>query len=495
MMKGILMLAAAGLLALGGCGVPEEKAAAPAGPVEPDPRPHIVLLVMDTARMNRLSAYGYDRETTPNLAALKAESRTYQEAYSVSNWTSPSHASMFTGLYSVAHQATQEDWTLRSGLTTVAEVLSDEGYETIGFAGNAMVGRHYQFDQGFQDYYQPWQQKAPEELGFTEETAPTLDEMISIQMTRYLRRRKDPRPMFMFVNLIGAHSPYDSCEPFCAEFISDPDQTTVDNRSREYYQGQASFNEAEIRHMNESYDAELKKVDQILGRLLHSLEAEGYKENTLLIVTSDHGENIGDHDGEMGHVVTLFDTTCRVPLLVRHPGNPDFEAGSEDRVLAQLPDLFPTMLKAAGVDPEPYAPQGIDLADAETRAARPGLLELYRPRQIFPGLFTGDMPEEVRERVRKYDRVLRALIKDGYKYIMGSDGSQWLYHTAADPDETTDLSGDPAHAERMAAYRAELEELVAGYGTRATVGPDDRAEDVLGDDAKRVLEKLGYLGK
>jgi len=124
-------------------------------------KPNIVIIVLDTARQDRFSCYDYFRETTPNLNELITTARMYEKAYSVSSWTAPAHASMFTGYYPMFHGCTQEHWKLNEGLTTLAEVLSNNGYSTVAIIENPIVSRTNRFDQGFSNFFETWKMKLP----------------------------------------------------------------------------------------------------------------------------------------------------------------------------------------------------------------------------------------------------------------------------------------------------------------------------------------------
>src|SRR5688572_485714 len=122
-------------------------------------RPNVLLIVLDTTRRDRLSLYGYARETSPCLAALAREAAVFTQAYSTSSWTSSAHASLFTGLYPAAHHVTQEAWSMPEQLFTLAEAFSICGYRTAGIVGNPMVGRALGFSQGFQSFLETWREK------------------------------------------------------------------------------------------------------------------------------------------------------------------------------------------------------------------------------------------------------------------------------------------------------------------------------------------------
>lgn len=466
---------------------------------EREPRP-IVLIVLDTARQDRLSVYGYGRPTSPNLEAFAKESRTFTNAYSTSNWTVPAHASMFTGLYPEAHHATMDSWSLTwkfpLEFDTVAEILKGHGYESWAFSGNAHIRPGTQFAQGFDRFFSSWywSSDTAEPWPTTDGRRMTEDERTVEELKSLLKARTGDKPLFLFFNLIGPHSPYDSCEPYTKDFLTNPAEDYALNFALDFNMRKRRFSDGQIRSLNDRYDAELRKADDLTGQILGALKDSGLYKDALIIVTADHGENIGDH-GQMGHEFTLYDTTCRVPLLVRHPGSRRFRAGSRDDVPAQLTDVFPTMLEASGIDPGDYENQGISLGERRARRRRPPLMSWVKSS------YYGEIQPEA---VFYYDRGslvadqrARAIVEDGFKYILREDGDQQLYDLRADPGELRNLAGEPAQRDRLEDYGNELRRLSKSYERpipeAAPAQPDGEGGDSLGEQARKNLEKLGYL--
>jgi arylsulfatase A-like enzyme len=446
-------------------------------------QPNVVLIVMDTARRDRLSCYGYDRETSPRLSELAESAATYTNAYSTSSWTAPGHASLFTGLFPAAHGATQEDWDLDEHLTTMAEALSARGYRTVGIVENPMLSSDLGYAQGFGVYHGVWLPRGRPGTGsaalgrFVEEVEAT----------------PPGHPLFVFVNLIEPHSPYNSSRQFYDRFVSDPGIRLEANQWRDYYVGRRSFSDAEITHLNELYDAELLYTDYIVGEMAAALRERDLLDGTVFVVTSDHGENIGDH-GHMDHVFSLYETTTRIPLVIRYPTL--FAPGSTVESPVQLTDLFPTILTLAGVDPDEYPSHGRSLLDDLT-PDRAVLCEYYYPRQAIRGYRRLD--DRKSPGLDPYRRRIRSLTAGGVKLIWGSDGRNELYDLGADPDERVDLIDSPAHSKVAAALQARLAELVDEHlsARRETLAdPASRPEtpDAGLDEATReALRSLGYL--
>lgn len=409
----------------------------------------IVIVVLDTVRKDRLSTYGYERKTSPNLDRIARTSRNFDNAYATSGWTTPSHASLFSGLYPVAHGATQENWRLAENIESLAEVLGRAGYQTVGVAGNVMITAERGFAQGFETYHESWRGAKKHARD-----AITVD-----WVSRFLEERQDPRPLFLFINLIGAHGPFDSCGSSCGAFGARLDGQIANSFWRDFYLGRRRFTADQYDRLNRLYDAEIKEVDANLGKILRAFDARHGRETSFVAITSDHGENIGDH-GHVNHVFSLYESTVQIPLLIRYPVA--LEGGSRDSRPAQLVDLYPTALAAAGLldgQPETHG-RNLLAADSEPRSV---VTEYYRPDQamlrLFPQGGGHDDPH-----IRKYWRRIRTVGRDGWKLIWGSDGNHELYHLANDPNEKHNLIDSPLASEMRDRLLGELETLIAHYG-------------------------------
>jgi arylsulfatase A-like enzyme len=436
---------------------------------EPDPRPHILLVVLDTTRRDRLSLYGYERPTTPNLDRLAAESTVWDEAYATSTWTSPSHASLFTGLFPAAHGVTQSAWELRPELETLAERLRASGYRTAGVVGNPMVGRGFGFDQGFEEFRETWRERRSEE-----QLHPALEHL------ERLLASDDPRPLFAFVNIIEPHSPYTSGVEHRGEFLRHPDLELFNNQWRAYYAGEARFEPRELEHLGDVYDAGLRYVDGLVGAMVDLLRARGALDDTVLVVTSDHGENLGEHE-HLDHVFSLYEPTVRIPLLARHPDS--FAAGRRVDAPVQLNDVYVTLTALAGLDAGDAS--GLDLRRADLPRERPVLLSYDYPKQALRAMGAGTEDEDV----AVYLRRLWALREGELKVIVGDDGLVEVYDLSVDPGELNDLAPeDPAHREQL------RERVMSAVAEHAVERELSEPSALMDPDTEASLRELGYLG-
>jgi len=448
--------------------------------------PNIVLIVMDTARQDRLSCYGYDRDTSPRLRELATESTVFDRAYSTSSWTSPSHASLFTGLYPASHGVTQENWRMSRELVTLAEVLSERGYETLGIVENSILSSEHGFHQGFADYHVTNQiQRMLDNAGATgrSETGNHATDLF----LRNLREREPQNPFFVFVNLIAPHQPYDSSKQFMGEFVTDGDVELFGNMWPEYYLGEKEFAPEELRHLNELYDAELLYTDHLVGLMVDGLMESGYWDDTVFIVTSDHGENIGDH-GHMDHVFSLYETTVRVPLLIHDAARPG--AGTVDDRPVSLVDIFPTLLEVAGVKRDDMPCQGLSLLSDDIAEDRAILSEYYWPVQAL-GRYDED--DRSSTRLDAFRRRLRSITVEDAKLVWGGDGRHELFNLAADPGELVNLLDLEAGVRELDALEQRLAETVSALEDEIKITPESVRTDELDGETREALRSLGYL--
>lgn len=497
---------------------PQAESALPALAPDPGARPDVVLIVLDTLRPDHLPCYGYERATSPNIDDLCAKSTVYENAYAASSWTLPSHASLFTGLHPIRHGTHHENRVLAEHHETLAEAMSAAGYRTHAIIANAMLARDRKLDQGFGSYTEAWRKafdqhpklfpdyEAARSMPWDDvddplfraamqQLRPGVDENAYFGFRRSLEE-ESPAPVFLFVNLVGVHSPYNSSGPFYEKFLRHPELELEENRWPEYYTGRADFPDDQLEHFVDLYDAEILHADHIVGRMIEDLQATGRWANTLLIVTSDHGENLGDH-GHLSHVFSLHETLTRVPLIVHFP--PRFPAATRIRSRVSGVDLFPTILEAAGIELGARDLDGTVLVrrDAEPRA-RALISEYYYPWEnirFVHQLFGDDTPG-----LERWQRRLRSITVDDMKLIWASDGRHELYDLAADPDERHDLIDDPSRTQIRDALIERLEAFVAGNGGPTPLPAWDPAhpnrapgEADLDPETVRQLEELGYL--
>ena len=453
--------------------------------------PNILLIVLDCVRYDGLHCLGAQRPVTPRLDALAERSRVYHQARSAAVWTLPSHASMFTGLHPRQHGANHEHRWLAQHIPTLAETLADLGYQTAAFSTNAWVGPHFGLDRGFEKFYALWRifpsmgarpfplwEKALRKrlLERRDKGAAKLNHYVK----KWWRRERDPsRPFFLFALYLDAHLPYRPPRGY-AEQLMDKAELRAARRANQdawaYMAGEVEMTAADFRGLRALYDAEIRYVDDKLGELLDFLQAAGALENALIIVTADHGENIGDH-GLMDHQYCVYETLAHVPLIIHHP---DAFPTGEDQTPVQHTDIFPTILDLLG------HPHRLPLPGHSLLASRGSPCQIVQYTAPHRHRFARRHPR-FDPATRGYDRTFDAIILDGYKLIRSNRGEIELYDLADDPDETANLAS--AQPERVAHLQAALDAWLQDHPPS---GPAASSPS-LDPGIEQHLRALGYL--
>ena len=486
---------------------------------------NILFVVMDTARAPDALPTRHP-ERLPNLARIAAEGVTFENAVTTGPWTLPSHASLFTGQYTSDHGAHAGTRRFDPDAAPLAERLRASGYRTAAVSSNAWVTPEFGFGAGFDDFYvrsRPF--PAGEDPATVRDASgrETLDAVIDAARRgtalptaanalydRYLRDRYDDgarlanwrikrwldgewdgdRPFFLFANYIEPHLTYDPPADCLPKGVDDGASDRVPQDPWGYLTGAVEMGDAAFETLEALYAAELRYLDARLGRLYDHLDEADLLAETAIVVVGDHGENIGDH-GLMDHQYCLYETLLRVPLLVRLP------AGSGGRTASdpvELRDLFPTLLELAGAD-APTAPSVSDRSllgriegDPDARGGphrEYTVSEYLSPRPSISTL--EDRRESPSVDVSRYDRALRCLRTDRWKYVQSTDGRERLFDVAADPDETRDVIDGNRDVAR------ELKRtLIADRGPlrRPDGGPDRREPS---EETADRLADLGYI--
>ncbi len=389
---------------------------------------NLLLITLDTLRADHLPAYGYDGVETPVIDRLAREGVRFDRATTTVPVTLPAHASILTGTNPFTHGVRNNGaFLLAESATTLAEVLSDSGYATGGFIGAVVLEAQFGIAQGFETFDGLAQYQAAS----GDESGERPGEVVVDRAEEWIRDQQGP--FFAWVHMYDPHDPYTPPEPYASRY---PDQP---------------------------YDGEIAYVDAMVGRLLQVLEETGIADRTLVVLTADHGEGLGDH-GEQGHSFFIYDSTVRVPLIFWAPST--VPAGVVPSAPASVVDIFPTVLSLLGV-PSPEV-EGVSL----------------EPRFDDPGLPGGSVYAESLIPYLDFGwSELRALISGDYKYIEAPEPE--LYHLGRDPGETDNLVD--VEVERADAMAETLAGIVVGDDATAVSG------GAIDDDSLAGLQSLGYL--
>ncbi|HWP64731.1 MAG TPA: sulfatase [Candidatus Limnocylindria bacterium] len=454
----------------------------PAPPPPPAPvatlpagAPHVLLIMVDTLRADHLGAFGSTRVKTPHIDRLAADGTRYTRAFAQASWTRPSVATILTGLYPSSHGAVHKADTLRDGVITLAEAMAAGGYRTVGFPNNVNVTASFNFQQGFGEFHY----LAPSLFFGASEEAAKLSlysmlrlvrerflsrsinvynyyqpaEAVTEVVTRWLDGLQPGERFFLYAHYMDPHDPY-MVHPFNGEGYA---RVALPNPPPEMAE-----------RLREVYEGEVAYLDQHLGVLFDDLRRRGLYDQTLIVLTADHGEEFHEHGG-WWHGTTLYDEQTNVPLVVK-PAGGGARGAVVDELVTTL-DIAPTVLTAAGL-PVPPAMQGHALP---LDGALPPRREVVFSEEDFEG------------------NVLQALRSREWKLVTANAGNPrglpevGLYDLVRDPKELANAAATAASTveEMRAALGRKVVEARAHAGATTQTDIDSVTRD--------RLKALGYL--
>ncbi len=455
--------------------------------------PDVILIVMDTVRADHLSVYGYPRKTTPFLERFAESAILYRRCISASDFSLPSHASMFTGLYPSWHGAHSDESGMRplaDGFITIAEDLSARGYRTMGVSANhAFLGPQFGLDQGFQ--IMDARQVLPVSPFFPavrnllrsllNRAASTIefhlvyrraDEInaAAFRMLDWAERAGRRAPFFLFLNYMDAHAPHGPPPPFDRMFPGRIPHWTHQDSDRiidEVLRTGRSATQDELHHQSALYDGAIAHTDARIGELIGELKRRGRYDDSLIVVTSDHGEAFGERGLVEHGGVSVYQEEVHVPLIVKFPGA---QRQQVVEAAVSLVDVAPTVLEAAGA-PIPPRMHGVSLRQTARGNARGAVFSESHATPMLSPL------------AARFRRLERSVVDGSAKFITSTTGKRELYNLDLDPGEKTNLYRPDQAATRELA--AKIDRILKGAPKFDRKG--------LPPDALERLRSLGYV--
>jgi arylsulfatase A-like enzyme len=424
-----------------------------------------VVITIDTLRADHLGCYGYFRPTSPNIDRLAADAVLFESAFAPAATTLPSHTSLFTGLSPLEHRVlanlgvSGKPFVWNPAMRTLAQLAKEAGFVTAAFVSAAPLKRHAGLAAGFDVYDEPLA------------TERTADQTLRVA-ARWLARTNE-RPIFLWVHFYDPHRPLDP-PPGHAVFSADADLERY--LAERHVPASASMEGKPYRAREDidRYDGEIRYVDDRVGALLLALRDDGLYENSVIVLTSDHGEGLNQH-GWPGHGGTHAEQ-LHVPLVIRFPD-------PRRNRIGRVPALISTM------DILPTALPGVDLALARSFAAQASgsdvLAEEFQPRPVLSRRTVRPGREDAGP--------LYALTTPEWRLLHEPNQADQLFDRARDTFELHDQAG--ARPEVAEALRREAATLIRAYGSRAAqLGASDAAAPApLDPERLRELEALGYV--
>lgn len=441
--KLILIAFALGAAGLSGCSD---------APLPPDPRPNILLISIDTLRADRLGAYGYERETSPFLDELAARGILYSEFHVNTHGTPPSHATLFTSQYQQTHGVSldvverTQSHKLGEHLRLLPEILQDAGYATVGVTAGGYMSSHFGFDRGFDAFH----------------GRPLNVRRGAKRLLKEIRRRQgEGRPIFAFFHTYEVHSPYEPPRSYRDMFGSyDSDLEPSNKNLTRLRQKARQLSQADLDHLNALYDAGIRYTDDVLRDLFDELQEAGFFDHHLTVVTSDHGEEFGEHGGLL-HPATLYEELVRTPLILIGSG---IEPRVDDRLVSTV-DVAPTLLERAGIPTPRYAAGRDLLAPDESPAGAPESV-FFQYGDLLYGVKSGD-----------------------YKLIENrKNGSLQLFYLARDPAERHNVAKKYPKVVRILKQRLDTWRQETTPRRRPKTEPE-----TIDEEQAEQLRALGYV--
>lgn len=427
-------------------------------------RPNIILITIDTLRADHLSCYGYHRKTSPVIDHVARQAIVFNRAYSTASWTAPAMASIFTGLYPREHgvlhgvaqgpkAAITGQEMLENSFITLPEILKNAGYTTFGISSNGHLSQSTGFGQGFDYFATHWFMKSP---------AP------NVSIKKWQNTIRNAHPYFLWIHYFDPHNPYAPRSPWFEKYM--PPDHPNSQWSREVMANPKEYIDAiksdptAFNTLIDRYDSEINFCDYHIGQIFQLLQPD---ENTLVIITSDHGEAFLEHD-QLLHGDTLYEEEIRVPLIIRLPGSSPTPRVLENPVTIR--DIYATIVDLTGIDADDGVP-GSSLSY---------LWLNQNPQETEPIYFELD-----------WNGYWKGVRQGQWKFLTGgptaSATQSYLFNLDTDPQEkTSQLETNPGKSLLM-------KNLLDNWLKLHPVYPAEKINLPIDPDKENKLKSLGYL--
>ena len=477
--------------------------------------PNILFISLDSVRADRLSCYDYERDTTPFLQKLAPQCLLFQNAYSTTNWTLPSHVSMMTGIpmsgHGVGSDATGSRKISDPRMTTLAEYLRAYGYRTLAFTNCGWLTAEAHFDRGFEHFRSMSEIIGRNSTLYSKQLLGKYwGRALNTFYGKHIYGRQDQggnatanqfcewldnswdsqTPFFAFLHLFDSHAPYRVPTRFRQAFhpLTDNDITWTKQHVNPWYHltGNPSLSDQQFEQLNALYDGTLSYLDYLLEKIWQHLEHAKLLDNTLIIITADHGESLGEH-GAFGHAgETLYEPVIHVPLLIQLPKR--CRTVNETNVPVSHLDLIPTILDVIDHSDSFLQPQlqGDSLlrldqdADGNRVVVSQSLtMPLDKIAEIAPTGFD----------TKVFDQYLSAVRSGKYKMIQSTKGNVELYDLEADPQEKQNIAS--LLPDQVKILQRKLEKWLNSFEKYSTL--EGMATELDDSVIVEQLKALGYL--
>jgi arylsulfatase A-like enzyme len=439
-------------------------------------------------RARNLSCYDNPRRTTPHLDAFASECILYENAFATSSWTLPTHASLFTGLYPTQHGADDAHKYLEPKHITLAEYLNQHGYTTVAICYTPYVSAATGLDQGFSKFNPLLKTRRAHVRARIQHYGSKLlsqGDAGARLTTRQIRATlesaaKNAKPFFVFAHYAECHTPYRyprAFQRFLPPGTARIRASRVNQNPWRQLANPGLMGTHEFESLAGLYEGALSYLDSQIASVIAALRELQLLDNTMVILTADHGENLGEH-GRIGHQYCLYDTLLHIPLLIHYPR--ETNGGARVSKLVSSVDIVPTVLDLLGADPQ-------EMGDLRGSS----LLSNFSREQVFAEMTKPDLSPYLKlfpkADTRPHERALQTVRTFDHKLIWASDGRHELYDLRVDPEETNNL------IQERPGVRAELMEQLQDWQKGLKKAVHEASAPEFDDQVRTRLRALGYL--
>ncbi len=309
-------------------------------------KPNIVIVTIDTLRADHLGCYGYRKPTSPRIDQIGSRAIFFEKALSQTPQTLPSHTSIFTGMHPRTHKSITHESVVDENLNTLAEILKHKGYRTAAFVSSHVLDSRLNLDQGFDLYWELHKAKEDRErqLGQEQEIDFTTDAVLN------WLRSKAREPFMLWVHWFHPHRPYNPPPEYRKRFTGENRYRNITESDflTKVWREKIELPQSDVDYIIGCYDGEVAFSDKQIGRLLDELSSRGLLKNTIIVITSDHGEILYEHEYYFGHDIALYDQCLWIPLIILGPGILSQPKRIPDVV--ESIDIMPTLLDLVGIE-------------------------------------------------------------------------------------------------------------------------------------------------
>lgn len=458
--------------------------------------PNIIIIVLDAGRFDYLGCYGCPQPLTPHIDNLAKDGVLFENVTTVAPWTVPSHASMFTGLYPNQHQANWNTLHIKEGIPTIFDILRSKDYKISAFVANdTLIYPCEIFGKEADIYGLKRHNRSKDDSGFVDgfrQEDSNCDKITGYFMDWLVK--KPSKPFMLYFNYYDCHSKYDAREPYRTKYLSREDEqvlTEIGDRFSLHFKEmnrEATVTKEQIQAMRNLYKAKIAAIDENIGKVIENLEKSKLMDNTIIFITADHGDTLGDHTyPSFHHQFSIYNALTRIPLIIYSPQIKAYAKRVKAPLIENI-DIFPTILDFCSIDKTSY------LKSSPAVSLAKYIFESFqgKPRDYAIAMY--EAPKKFVNWNKKYVnpayvRKLLAVQDERYKLIFSDDEKIELYDIIADPQEQKNIKD--RFPEICNNLRAKFNEILEKYGG---INEDYASSNFSPEDEEHIRERLKSLG-